>query len=95
MKGNYRVVYPKTMDGVCAICGCRMRVTIFKCQQRTVKLYCGYPCTAGRVSPVLVLWAESWPVVRVKTPEVYIDMLRRSKGITKEAIDATRLSATP
>lgn len=92
---RYKVVYPKDVETTCAVCGCRIKITIFTCQQRSVKAYCLNPCSAKRMSPVKLIWSENWNPAAMKAPlipkEDYMDMLRKSKGISQEAVNATAM----
>ena len=91
---RYYKKYPLEKETVCAICGCSVRVIIHTTQQQSTKVYCREPCRAKRMSAVTVVWAESWEGVRIPNKpkldkQTYMDLLRKSKGITQEAVDAT------
>jgi hypothetical protein len=88
---RYKVVYPKEMESVCAVCDCKLKIIAYDIQQSRAKHYCHNPCTAKRMSPVKLLWSENWTKDPKPEPTVpaatYLSMLRASKGITEEAIN--------
>ena len=91
---RYRVVYPLEVETECSICGCAMRVIIFTCQQRTAKMYCRAPCSAKRMTDVKLLWAASWDQSKPNNKQCqqeYLNQLRKMKGISQEAVDATAM----
>ena len=94
---RYKVAYPKDIETTCAVCGCRIRITIFNCQQRSIKAYCLNPCKAKRMSPVKLIWSENWKAEHLidSWRVVYLNELRKSKGISQEAVNAAAMLPEP
>lgn len=91
---KYKTKYPMEMESVCSVCGCKLRVIVTGTQQARTKFYCRHPCTAGRMSPAKVTWAESWPegakAEQFIEPVDYLALLRKSRGISQEAVDESK-----